>query len=281
MSFSGNLEHLPIVDVMQLLETTKKTGTLFVKNNGLEYKFGFINGFIVSTTHPDTTNSLLQLLSFKNILNQEKATKILEELQKNQKTLVAYLLEKNLIEAKSLKILLTNLVEMTVVDILTWQKGEFHLSVEETEISEEYKAFSSITKTDLYISTQNTLMEALRLFDEMRRDNLLKNGFFRHEDKQEVSESAELDITEDILGLDIIDKLERKIPDVFMGIKEVDYTQPHRKKVIENFPQIDNSKAEELINFLAKLDAQKVEKPSDYTVIYYGRDDFLSHVINT
>lgn len=65
MSFSGNLEHLSIVDVMQLLETTKKSGTLFVKNNGIEYRFSFANGFIVSTTHPDNLSSLAQLLSFK------------------------------------------------------------------------------------------------------------------------------------------------------------------------------------------------------------------------
>lgn len=280
MSFSGNLEHLPIVDVMQLLETTKKSGTLLVKNDGIEYKIGFNNGFIVSASHPDNLLSLSQLLSFKNIINKEKADEIVQFCKNNQKTMTFYLFENQILDTKSIKDLLTNFVEMTVVDILTWPKGSFHLSVDETEISDEFKSFSIITKNDLYISTQNTLMESLRLFDELRRDNLLTNGFFQHQIKTEVITNQEFDITEDILGLDSIDKLERKIPDVFLGIKEIDYTETHRKKILERFPNIAKNQEEEFVNFLAKLDVKEPDKISSYTIIYFGKDDFLSHVVN-
>lgn len=280
MSFSGNLEHLPIVDVMQLLETTKKSGTLLVKNDGIQYRIGFKNGMIVSADHPDNLLSLAQLLSFKNIINKEKANEIVEFCKNNQNTITFYLFENQILDTKSIKDLLTNFIEMTVVDILTWPKGSFHLSVDETEISDEFKSFSIITKNDLYISTQNTLMESLRLFDELRRDNLLTNGFFQHQIKTEVITYQEFDITEDILGLDSIDKLERKIPDVFLGIKEIDYTETHRKKVKEAFPEIEKNREDELVNFLAKLDVKKIEKTSSITIIYFGKDGFLSHVIN-
>lgn len=281
MSFSGNLEHLSIVDVMQLLETTKKSGTLFVKNNGIEYRFSFANGFIVSTTHPDNLSSLAQLLSFRKVMGFEDAKKIAGICKNSKKTLTSFLLENGILDTKSIKDILTNFVEITVVNILTWEKGSFHLSVDEIEISDEFKSFSAITKNDLYISTQNTLMEALRIFDELRRDNLLSQVIFQHEEEKHENKPEDITITEDILGLDIIDKLERKIPDVFTGIKEIDHTDVHRKKVKEFLPDIQKNQEDELVNFLARLDVKKTENTSSYTIIYYGNDEFLCHVINT
>lgn len=281
MSFSGNLEHLSIVDVMQLLETTKKSGTLFVKNNGIEYRFSFANGFIVSTTHPDNLSSLAQLLSFRKVMGFEDAKKIAGICKNSKKTFTSFLLENGILDTKSIKDILTNFVEITVVNILTWEKGSFHLSVDEIEISDEFKSFSAITKNDLYISTQNTLMEALRIFDELRRDNLLSQVIFQHEEEKHENKPEDITITEDILGLDIIDKLERKIPDVFTGIKEIDHTDVHRKKVKEFLPDIQKNQEDELVNFLARLDVKKTENTSFYTIIYYGSDEFLCHVINT
>mgnify|MGYP000168029897 CR=1 FL=1 len=281
MSFSGNLEHLSIVDVMQLLETTKKSGTLFVKNNGIEYRFSFANGFIVSITHPDNLSSLAQLLSFRKVMGLEDAKKIVGICINSKKTLTSFLLENGILDTKSIKDILTNFVEITVINILTWEKGSFHLSVDEIEISDEFKSFSAITKNDLYISTQNTLMEALRIFDELRRDNLLSQVIFQHEEEKHENKPEDITITEDILGLDIIDKLERKIPDVFTGIKEIDHTNVHRKKVKEFLPDIQKNQEDELVNFLARLDVKKTENTSSYTIIYYGNDEFLCHVINT
>lgn len=281
MSFSGNLEHLPIVDVMQLLETTKKTGTLTVKNNGVEYKFGFSNGYIVSVTHPDTSMSFLNFLASKRILKEEDVQKIYESCRNSNINICDYIIANKITDTKNLKLLLTNFVELTLVDILTWQTGNFNLSVEEVFFSEEFKAYSKISGTELYISTQNTLMESLRIFDELRRDGLLKEGIFKHKISTSDSKSEDIIITEDILGLDIIDKLETKIPSVFMGIKEIDYTEPHRKLIEDIFKDAPSIEKDEIINFLAKLDAEKVEKNASFALIYFGTDRFLEHVIKT
>jgi hypothetical protein len=282
MSFSGNLEHLPIVDVIQLLETSKKTGTLMVQNNSLKYQFGFNNGHICSVTHPDTTQSLLKFLSLNKVFQEEKIKQIEQDFNKSDKTLIRYLYEKKLLKNATLKSLLTNFVEITVVDILTWKEGSFNFSPENVEISNEFSDFNSLTGGQLLISTQNTLMEALRIFDEWRRDGLLKENLFGHDIKHITqTNEQQIEITEDILGLDNIEKLERKIPDVFTGIKEIDYTQLHRNKLSEVYPEIDTHRMEDTINFLAKLDAQKFAQKADFTFIYYGNDLFLQHVIET
>jgi len=51
MAFSGDLEYLSIVDVIQLLHTTRKTGTLKVQGRKGEISIAFSDGFIVGANH--------------------------------------------------------------------------------------------------------------------------------------------------------------------------------------------------------------------------------------
>ena len=51
MSFTGDLEHLPIVDVIQLLNATKKSGTLTVRGRKGQSQLVFEDGYIVSANH--------------------------------------------------------------------------------------------------------------------------------------------------------------------------------------------------------------------------------------
>ena len=51
MAFTGDIEHLPIVDVIQLLYTTRKSGTLTVRSPKGESRLIFSEGHIVSANH--------------------------------------------------------------------------------------------------------------------------------------------------------------------------------------------------------------------------------------
>ncbi len=280
MSFSGNLEHLPIVDVMQLLETTRKTGTLCVKNNGTEYKFGFEDGYIVSVKHPDTGWSFCQVLLLKNFTDKDGAERIYEDCKARNKVISAYLTENKKINMQTLQKLLANFVEFTLVDILTWQKGSFELSVDSVEVSEEFIYFSEATSQKFYLSTQNTLMEALRVFDEWMRDNLLNHGLFEHKTIP-IEETSDV-IDENILGLSDVDRLERKIPKVFTGIREMDYSENHMKKVKDGFTSFKKEEQLKITEFLTRLDKEKkAQAKIGFAVILYSDDDFTVHAITT
>lgn len=285
MSFSGNLEHLPIVDVIQLLNSTKKTGTLIVRREGLEYKFGFKDGAIISVTHPDTRFSLGKILLDKKILQKEILDDALKVTETLKKPLIAFLMENNLTPVNVISNALTNLVELTIVDILTWEKGTFQLTIENIDISDEFKYLSNLIHQDIFISTQNTLMEALRIFDEWRRDKLLEKGVFNHPSWQPNPENQKeeiIEISEDILGLDNIDKIERKIPNVFTGIKDVDFSLKHRKKVKDAFPQWSLEEQKKLVQFLLNLDTKWLESQEikNIALILLSRDEFLSHLVS-
>lgn len=283
MSFSGNLEHLPIVDVIQLLNSTKKSGTLYVSTDNLEYKFGFKDGQLISVTHPDTNKSLLKVIKDKKILEEESINNLLDIVKNFRKPIIAVLVEKKILDTNTASNLLQNFVELTVVDILTWQKGNFKLIVEDIKIDSNFEYIFNLLNGKFYISTQNTLMEALRIFDEMRRDNLLNNGIFEHSYGYVPESESEIVISEDILGLDKIDKIERKTPSVFKCVDVQDFAEPHRKKVLINLPEIEKRQEDLLVSFLVKYSQSVLkEKISDkIAVILFTKDDFTSHVINT
>jgi hypothetical protein len=154
------------------------------------------------------------------------------------------------------------------------------LSNASNNIFSNFKQYLEGLKKDFEMKTKDYEQQIEELNKELERRKK-ERFYYCSTCKKEINEEEHINITEDILGLDIIDKLERKIPDVFMGIKEIDYSEPHRKKIQEAFPKIEKNHFEELVNFLARLDATKPEKTSTNTIIYYGKDDFLAHVINT
>ena len=51
MAFTGELEHLHIVDIIQLVHTTRKSGIFSVKGSTGESKIVFSNGSIVGANH--------------------------------------------------------------------------------------------------------------------------------------------------------------------------------------------------------------------------------------
>ena len=51
MAFNGELQHLPIVDIIQLLHATKKSGTLAVTGEKGECRLVFSDGLIVGANY--------------------------------------------------------------------------------------------------------------------------------------------------------------------------------------------------------------------------------------
>lgn len=276
MAFSGNLEHLPIVDVLQLLETTKKSGTLLVRKDNTLYLFGIEKGYIVSITHPNTSQSLGKAITFAKILDDREFFELYNYCRNNKTTIVNFLLNKKGVSIDKIAQILNHFAELTVVDILTWSSGNFELTIDNIEISDEFKSLPQ----PIYISIQNTLMEALRIFDEWTRDNLLKDGIFQHEDILSKGEQDSLVITEDILGLDNVEKLERKIPNVFNAIKEINQTDIHRKKIKEYYPSFSSDVVDELTFFLSNMEEKKEKQKTNNTLILLTSNDFDKHVLS-
>ncbi|MBT1071569.1 DUF4388 domain-containing protein [Pelotalea chapellei] len=296
MSFSGDLEHLPIVDVIQLLHSTRKTGTLCLKSHKGESQLVFNDGYIVSANHVNNSVRIGRILLDTNAISQADLDLALEQQKSagsNRKPLIATLIEGGKLNREDAYTGLETLIGMSIVEVLTWTKGTFSLDVHTTVISDEYRYFPETLKEEINMNTQSILMDALRIYDEKMRDGTLESGTFLADSGQTLPEQDDTNqagrqITVDDLGLDELDHLEKSIPDVFGGLKEYDPSEIHRQKIRETVPGLNQTQHETLLAALmafsdTSLDGKK--KPSaehsPLAVIVFSRDDFLKHEITT
>ena len=81
MSFTGELEHLPIVDVIQLLNSSRKSGLLTVKGRKGESQLVFKDGYIVSASHLNNSVRIGKLLVDTGKISQEQLEQGLKKQQ--------------------------------------------------------------------------------------------------------------------------------------------------------------------------------------------------------
>lgn len=77
MSFTGKLEHLPIIDVIQLLHSTRKSGILRFASRKGESQLVFKDGYIVSANHPNSSVRIGKILVDLNIISPETLSQAL------------------------------------------------------------------------------------------------------------------------------------------------------------------------------------------------------------
>ena len=291
MSFNGALEHIPLVDVIQLLHMTSKTGILYLKSPKGESQLVFHEGFFVSANHLNNSVRIGQVLVEMKAISEEQLNQALT-IQKNagsdRKPLVATLIEQGTIDKDSAYKGLETLIEMTIVEVMTWSSGTFSLDVSNEYISDEYRYFPEKLHQEILLNAQGILMDALRIYDEKMRDGTLSRLFFSEDNPQVNGESTDndesnLNITADLLGLDALETISKKIPDVFIGLKDHDPVAVHRQFVSNALPETIIEQQEKLISYLAGISrpVPAGSGPPVTAVILLTRNELLSHAVTT
>jgi hypothetical protein len=295
MSFTGDLAHMPIVDVVQLIHTTRKSGTLTIQSEKGQSQLVFSDGYFVSANHLNNSVRIGQLLTEMGLLSEEGLEKALLEQKfsgEARKPLVATLIEKGVLKAGDAYRGLEALIEMTIVEVLTWSNGTFSLDVDKNEICDEYRYFPETLQQEILMNAQGILMDALRIYDEKMRDGTLENIFFSDGETAGTTAIAAGDgntvVTADLLGLDALDSIKKEIPAVFTGLKDDENTLEHRRVIAERLGDLPQKGQEELCSFLSRLSAcsataDKATAPGKLplAVIVFSRDPFIKHAITT
>lgn len=296
MSFSGSLEHLPIIDIIQLLNSTRKSGTLKLLGSKGEIRLVFSDGHIVCADHNNNSIRLGKVLLSMNAITPEILKKTLDsqkEAGAAHQPLIAMLIDSGSIDKDLAFKGLEALIVMTIIDVLTWDGGSFTVDVDDISLSEDYQYVPERFHKDFSPNTQNILMDALRIYDEKRHDGELSHdGIFSARDDEEwffelpasvtevAAEDPEIVISADILGLDEFDHLEKKIPDVFKGLH-----LPLPKQVATDELDLGEITAEERANLLVaieKLTTSAGERSlrERHLLILYSRDRLLKGTIS-
>lgn len=232
MSFDGDLEHLPIVDVIQLLHATGKSGTLTLRGPKGESQLVFHGGYIVSANHVNNSVRIGQVLIDMGMISNEELESALHEQVRAgaaRKPIVQTMIEAGRIRTEDAYQGLEVLIEMTIVEVLTWSRGSFSLNVDEIFVSDEYRYFPEQLKKEIQLNTQSVLMDALRIYDERKRDGTLTAEAMFGVPPVLAPVPSGPDISAADLGLDELDALERIIPTPFSGLADSEPDTPRAR----------------------------------------------------
>ena len=177
MPFTGDLEDLPIVDIIQLLHATRKSGILRVKGRKGESNLVFKDGFIVSASHLNNSVRIGTILIERNIITPEILNlALLKQTQAGagRKPLIVTLLDSGFVNEEDAYKGLEHLIEITIVEILTWRRGTFTMELRPDATTDEYRYYPGKISREVNVNSQGVLMDALCSFDEKMRDGELK-----------------------------------------------------------------------------------------------------------
>jgi hypothetical protein len=289
MPFTGELEHLNIVDIIQLVHTTSKSGIFSVKGRNGESRIVFSAGYIVGANHIDNSvriGTVLVKTGAITIDDLKQAMAVMKNADENRMPLLATLVQMGTLKREDALRGLKKLVELTIVELMSWTKGTFTFDTDAIVVVSE-------GEQDLGVDAQMVLMDALRIFDERERDRAAGKevppltalyadvlpGESAGETKGERST-----ITADDLGLADLDRLEKKIPRPVAEMEIFDPVAIHRQKTKELLPGFSSDEQEAFVTFLRKSVDRKAApdaaaKQASKAVVMFSSDTLISHSV--
>ncbi len=298
MAFTGDLEHLPIVDIIQLVHTTRKSGIFSVKADKRESKIVFSSGYIVGANHINDRvriGSVLVKIGAITIDDLKQALDVTKDAARDRRPLMATLMQMGKLKREDAERGLKKLVELTVVELMSWTKGTFTFDTDTIVVSSEGGASSGDGEQDVVVDAQMVLMDAVRIFDERERDRAngkevpsfeaLYADVLPGESAGEIKGERSA-ITADDLGLADIDRLEKKIPRPVSEMETFDPVEIHRRNIKEILAGFSFEEQEVFVSYLRKYVDRKAApdaaaRQAGKAVVIFSDDKLISHSVMT
>jgi hypothetical protein len=160
LDLQGSVENFSLPEILQLVATTRKTGTLAIQNQNAIVMVYFKDGNIIYAYGPQQTYHIGQLLKELDVLTPEQleqAVKIQTESETSAR-LGEILIAQNFINRGELETVVKTQIEELLYSLLGWQTGQFKFYEDQLPTEEE------IT---VRLSVENVILEGLRRFDEL------------------------------------------------------------------------------------------------------------------
>ncbi|MDA8433036.1 MAG: DUF4388 domain-containing protein [Nitrospiraceae bacterium] len=300
MAITGELEQLHIVDIIQLLNTTRKSGTFSVRGEKGESRIIFSNGCIVGASHLNNKVRIGTVLVKMRAITASDLTLALDAQKKagkDRKPLINTLIEKGKLRREEAAKGLKKLIEIVLVEMIGWKKGTFILDSDIVLVSPECSYPLSEMEQEIGLDAQMLLMDALRIYDERERDRESGKPVSSDEElfgdvvppeKRQEETPAHPVITADDLGLGDLDHLERKIPEVAPEDEVFDPAEIHRQKIRETLSGFPAEDQEAFVAFLERSSISRGgtagrQRKNKQTkgILLFSEDEFITHSVMT
>lgn len=315
-AFTGDLENLHIVDIIQLLHTTRKSGTFTVEREGKgKSRIVFSNGYIVSASHLDNRIYIGTVLLKMGLIDRktlEEALEIQRTAGKDRKPLLTTLIEMGAISKEEALKGLRKLIEITIVELVGWKEGGFTFEPETVRVSEKSDYMPGEMEEDISLDAQMVLMDALRVYDERERDRSMGKKVPSYEEvfadyesmprplpeidkepppkEEAIEKPVEMEtasggnapvITAADLGLDNVDALKKKLPRTLMDRESFDPGEIHRQQIKDILSGFSTEAQNRFISFLerAKAFGTISARESTGAIILLSTDPVIKHAL--
>jgi hypothetical protein len=160
-SVAGNLETMPLPDILLWCKNGRKTGILTISRREIVKNFYFEEGRLVSASSNDPKEYLGQLLLSSGKISEEQLLRAFQT-QKETKALLGNILVKSeQITWGDLEDFLHHKIIETVFDVFLWEEGSF--SFREAPLSDENLNFR------VEMDAEHCVLEGARRFDDWTR----------------------------------------------------------------------------------------------------------------
>ena len=289
MAFTGDLEHLNIVDIIQLIHATRQSGIFSVKGANGESRIVFSAGDIVGANHIDNSvriGTVLVKTGAITIDDVKQAMGVMKNAEYKRMPFLATLVQMGKLKREDALRGLKKLVELTIVELMSWTKGTFTFDTDAVVLSTD-------GMQKLGVDAQMVLMDALRISDERERDRRegkkvpsfveLYPDVIPGENTGE-AKGERSTVSADDLGLADLDRLEKKIPRPVAEMEIFDPIAIRRRTIKGLLPGFSSDEQEAFISFLSKRLDRKVgpddaAKQAGKAIVMFSNDALISHSI--
>ena len=159
-NLGGDLRTMPLPDILQWLESGRKTGTLRVRRRSIEKRIVFSEGRIHSSSSNDPRESLGQFLVRDGRVSEEQLFKGLLRQESEKRLLGSILVTDGVLSEDELKVTLQSKAQETIYDTFLWPEGHF-------EFHEGELPYDVLVHLDLEI--REVVFEGVRRVDDWNR----------------------------------------------------------------------------------------------------------------
>lgn len=160
MAFEGNLETMPVADVLQWAANGRQTGTIRIRRAEITKRIYIQAGVIVSCTSTDPREFLGHFLVSHGAIRESDLQIAMIDQTKSGDLLGQILLERGFITTDLLNEMLRLKAEEAIFDLFTWEDGDF-LFVEDE--------FPNVELVPISLGVQGLVLEGMRRLDEWGR----------------------------------------------------------------------------------------------------------------
>jgi two-component system, chemotaxis family, chemotaxis protein CheY len=161
----GRLEDLPILDILQILTTQQKTGTLSVESKDARGLVVLRHGKIVYAISPGSRLELVELLKKVGLLGDTEVEMLLQLQRKDdyRKRLTELVVDAGLVSQEKLHQLISMQIENAMYDLFTWTNGDFSFELDRIYFDHHVAVDPENLSLDLGLNPQLIIARASQL----------------------------------------------------------------------------------------------------------------------